>query len=367
MMGLMPLEIGLWRVDDRPERIVPQMMPLESKLEQLILDDPEILEVKLLLLGSQVETSYGKYIDLLGVDIEGAVHILELKRDRTPRDVVAQTLDYASWVSGLGNDEVRSIFEKHHSEESFDEAFARRFDGAPVPDELNSEHRMTIIASDLDTSTERIVEYLNNVHELPINVMLFRYFKDQGHEYLARTWLIDAAAPVAVSTPGSGKSTKATWNGRDWYVSFGLIGDARSWKDARTYGFVSAGGGDWYSKTLKGLPVGARVFVHVPQRGYVGIGIVEGPARRADEQLLEVDGELQAFRSVALDGTYSHPGVGNADEAAEYVVPVRWVSTLPLDEAFWKAGLFANQNSACKLRNQFTIEEVRRRLSTPEC
>lgn len=106
----MPVEVGLWRVDDRPQRIRPAAMPLEAKLEQLILDDPEILEARLLLLGRQVPTKYGKYIDLLGLDSEGVLHILELKRDRTPRDVVAQALDYASWVQELGNEDVRNIF-----------------------------------------------------------------------------------------------------------------------------------------------------------------------------------------------------------------------------------------------------------------
>jgi hypothetical protein len=30
----------------------------------------------------------------------------------------------------------------------------------------------------------------------------------------------------------------------------------------------------------------------------------------------------------------------------------------PGERAFWKTGLFANQNSATKLRNQFTLEQV---------
>lgn len=45
-------------------------------------------------------------------------------------------------------------------------------------------------------------------------------------------------------------------------------------------------------------------------------------------------------------------------DTAEYVVPVTWIKTLALEDAFWRQGLFATQNSACKLRNQFTIDEV---------
>ena len=47
----------------------------------------------MLLVGRQVPTDFGNYIDLLAVDDEGALHILEFKRDKTPRDVVAQLLD----------------------------------------------------------------------------------------------------------------------------------------------------------------------------------------------------------------------------------------------------------------------------------
>jgi RecB family endonuclease NucS len=36
-----------------------------------------------------VLTSYNKYIDLLAIDRNGSIVIIELKRDKTPRDVVA--------------------------------------------------------------------------------------------------------------------------------------------------------------------------------------------------------------------------------------------------------------------------------------
>jgi hypothetical protein len=50
---------------------------------------------------------------------------------------------------------------------------------------------LTIIASAVNPATERIVEYLVNQYSVPVNVVFFRYFEDEGHRYLARTWLID--------------------------------------------------------------------------------------------------------------------------------------------------------------------------------
>jgi RecB family endonuclease NucS len=64
--------------------------------------DPSMLGIDVLLVGRQVTTaSYGR-IDLLAIDDEANLVVLELKRNKTPREIVAQALDYASWVSGNG-------------------------------------------------------------------------------------------------------------------------------------------------------------------------------------------------------------------------------------------------------------------------
>ncbi|CAL4860334.1 hypothetical protein [Microbacterium sp. MM2322] len=43
---------------------------------------------------------------------------------------------------------------------------------------------------------------------------------------------------------------------------------------------------------------------------------------------------------------------------AEWAVPVAWTRTVPREQGFWKTGMFANQNTAARLRQQFTIEQV---------
>ena len=52
--------------------------------------------------------------------------VVELKRDRTPREVTAQALDYASWIVNLSNEQVTSIAEGHLSN-GFESAFRTRF------------------------------------------------------------------------------------------------------------------------------------------------------------------------------------------------------------------------------------------------
>ena len=76
----MPTEIALWRVDEPPVRVHPSPMQLEKKLEDIIESDPAMLGEALMILGRQVKTDSGKVIDLLGIDAEGGLHVLELKR-----------------------------------------------------------------------------------------------------------------------------------------------------------------------------------------------------------------------------------------------------------------------------------------------
>lgn len=359
----MPLEIGLWRVDGPPRRMPTTSMPLESRLEELIEADPAILGEPLLFIGRQVPTAHGKYIDLLAVDADGRLHVLELKRDRTPRDVVAQTLDYGSWVESLTHEEVLGIYENYRPGEAFEEAFSERF-GVSPPEELNVEHNLTVVASEVDPATARIVEYLAGF-DVPLNVLFFRYFMDDDREYLARTWLVD---DTRAGTDGSKKSggRKELWNGHDWYVSFGEDSAIRSWDDARKYGFVSAGGGVWYSRTLRSLPIGSRVFVCIPGSGlgYVGVGTVTGEAMRFDDAVLTVDGVETKMADLPLSGTYRHHN--DVEDNDEYVVPVEWSKVVDRSDAVWEKGFFANQNSACKLRNRFTLEGLTRRFGLGE-
>lgn len=355
----MALEMGLWRAEkDTLTKLVPSLVGLESQLESYVESDPSMLGQRLLVVGRQVSTAHGGFIDLLAVDSEGVVHVIELKRNKTPRDVTAQTIDYASWVSTLGRAQIVDIFEAYKPGEAFEEAFAAEFGEAP-PEEINESQVLTIVAASVDPATERIVRFLNEDFGVPINVVFFRHFEDNGVSYLARTWLVDQEAQAsAPSSTGKGKKSREPWNGHDWYVSFGEFDDGRSWEDAVKFGFVSAGGGKWFSGTMKNLPIDARVLVCIPKTGYVGVGQVLGEAKRFVDAKVQVGGDERLLAEMPLVGDYRHPGDDVDDDNAEWVVPVEWTHTVPRSQAFWKPGMFANQNSACRLRNQFTIEQV---------
>lgn len=353
----MPIEFGLWRMDgDEYTRLSSTQLNDESRLEALIVEDPNMLGRDLLIVGQQVRTASGNRLDLLGIDVDGDLHIIELKRDRTPRDVVAQALDYASWVRDLSYEDIVNIFEEFDDTREFEEAYSEKFGGARpegesgVPEDVNQQHTLTIVASELDAATERIVEYLAEEYNVPVNAVRFNYYEDDGREYIGRTWLIDPQETIEPPSKREG------WNGTDFYVSFGH-NEHRSWDDAREYGFISGGQGEWYSRTLDQLFVGARVFVHIPQQGYVGVGEVTQEKMPVTEFEVEVNGEMRNILEVDLDADHMDENVDDPD-LREYIVGVDWIDTRPIADAYWESGLYANQNTATKLRNQFTLERL---------
>jgi hypothetical protein len=149
-------------------------------------------------------------------------------------------------------------------------------------------------------------------------------------------------------------SPRDEWNGKDYYVSVGE-GEHRSWEDFRRYGFVSAGGGRWYSRTLKSLEPGHRVFACIPGTGYVGVGVVKETAVPVREFRVNVDGQDRPLLEAPLAAPRMNE-YADDPEKSEYVVGVEWLKTLPRNQAVWEKDMFANQNSACRLTHTFTRE-----------
>src|SRR5215218_2655192 len=156
----MSIQMQLWSIEaDRPVRLPSAKLDLEARLERWICQDLSLVGEDLLLLGSQVATAYGQAIDILALDREGNLVLLELKRGRTPRDVVAQVLDYASWAYGLSAEEIERLAETHRKR-PLEDLFREQFH-ADLPESLNEDQRLVIVATQLDAQSERIVQFLS--------------------------------------------------------------------------------------------------------------------------------------------------------------------------------------------------------------
>lgn len=189
----MPQDVKIWEINKSElKEVSKSKLDSEKKLEEWIEKDISIISNDLLVIGRQVHTTFGDKIDLLCIDGDGNLVIIELKRDKTPRDIIAQTLDYASWVKDLSRDDITNIANGYFSTEHIllEKAFQDKF-GFELPDSVNASHRMLIVGSEIDESSERIINYLSDAYGVNINAVTFQYSKHNGKEYLSRVFLIE--------------------------------------------------------------------------------------------------------------------------------------------------------------------------------
>jgi hypothetical protein len=356
----MPLELGVWRIDQGLTALPATGLDLESRLQDLLDKDITIANPGWMVIGREVDTGFDSRLDILAIAINGDLIVIELKRDQTPRVVLAQVLEYGAWVAKLRTEDIPAIYhrylERYHPEraaESFEVAFCRRFQVREVPEEINQSHELVIVASQFDATSERIVSYLSEEHDVAINAVFFRVFKDGDREYLSRVWLRD---PSEVETEQEARKP-GEWN-KEFYVSFG---GNRSWEEARQFGFVSGGGGRFYSQTLHLLSPGDRVWVNIPGTGYVGVGrvlekvvpvetfYVTGP-NGSRVPITDIPGLLIA------KGTRS---TVDADKA-EYIVRVAWEKTVDIDHAHKELGFFGSQHTVARPKTPKWVHTIER-------
>ena len=67
----------------------------ETELEDYIESNPEIIEKDMMILKRQQPTDGGKFVDLLGLDNDGNVVVIEIKKESNEaRKVITQTIEY---------------------------------------------------------------------------------------------------------------------------------------------------------------------------------------------------------------------------------------------------------------------------------
>ena len=326
----------------------------------MIVAAPRLLSEEWMLIGRQEDTGFGGRLDLLAIAPDGSIVLIELKRDRTPREVVAQALDYAWWVERLQSEDLAGIYGRFAPGRSLSEDFRSRFGHPLEEDTLNQSHQIIIVAASLDDSTERIVNYLSQ-REIPINVLCFQVFNNNGEQLLSRSWLLDPIT-TQVTAAATADATNEPWNG-EFYCSYGDL-TQRSWSEAVKYGFISGGGGPWYSRTLRLLRTDDRVWVKIPEFGFVGVGRVAGPAQPLSTfKIATAEGEKPAIE-VLKEANYHREHIDDLDKC-EYVVPVKWLQTVDSKNAFYEVGLFGNQNTVCKPTTpkwRYTVDRLKQKF-----
>lgn len=199
----------------------------EKDFENWLENSPHILfedeTSTIMWIGRQVSAATNelvKYPDLLGIDMNGNVIIAELKKGKTPRDVVAQLLEYAAWAEKLTYEELNTIAMKYYDKKSqyqgLELSEIHRLIFNPENDteynvKFNLKLRLYVIAEEISHSVKDVIKFLNRIGNIDISYIRYEVFKAGDKEFYISTEVDEADLPDKLSSSKLQSSSK--WNG----------------------------------------------------------------------------------------------------------------------------------------------------------
>ncbi len=217
----------------------------EEALESAITRHPAMLGAGFQVVGRQLPTRGQETLDLLGVDREGTLVVVEVKRQQLTRNAVAQALDYAAHLRQLDSQELIKRIEDNSgandvpSLPDFRGWYADQF---PVDDEQIEDlpnARIVLVGVGTDLAASEIVEMLAS-QGINISIVSFDAFQDQDSENyrFVRAALddVDAGRTAAAARPKDPLSHAAECNVREGYEALlGILNKVNEPKQIRTF------------------------------------------------------------------------------------------------------------------------------------
>ena len=202
----------------KAELIVAQEtdLQLEEHLESWLENSPGALipDEIVLWIGRQPSARTEENVvfpDLLGVDADGNLIVAELKRAKTPRETVAQLLEYAAWANELTEEQIHAHAEGY-LEKPFQNAFREAFD---IPDDedippLNSAMRLFIAAGEILPSVAAVCRFLRTTYGMDISCLSVSAFQTEAGETLVSIETTVGDEPLAQKRAASSSDR---WSG----------------------------------------------------------------------------------------------------------------------------------------------------------
>lgn len=190
--------LAAWQVTaGAPKRLRAGAIGLEKHLEDWIAADPALLEPGLRVVHRQLKLDGGP-LDLLCVDTQGRATVVEIKKGRLVRDVVAQAIDYASSLATMPAATLRKHIVDKNGEAVLEEPAV-----AALVEESDAERRevaMVVVGTGSDTGLDRVLDFLASSFDFPIRAVTFDVFElPNGEQVLVREER-EAEQPASVST-----------------------------------------------------------------------------------------------------------------------------------------------------------------------
>jgi len=191
----MATKIKTWEINNGKLKEINETMKDNGRkerehLEKWIKTEEKILGDDIWIIGEQVYTASGP-LDFLGIDRNGNIVIIELKRDILPREALAQAIDYASDIARWDIDKISEVCIQYN-EMTLEEFLVDKIDNVDLEDiVVNSNQRVLLVGFGIDEALNRMIEYLSNNFDISINALILNYIKTKsGDELLSKVAVI---------------------------------------------------------------------------------------------------------------------------------------------------------------------------------
>lgn len=242
----------------------------EKRVEAWVEQQPAMLGEKLLVIGRQIALDAGRdVIDLLCVDTEGALVVVELKRDLIGGSTDLQALRYAALVSDWSQDDIRAqaegYWESQQSEVDFTEA-VEDLCGDDV--ELNNGQRLILIGRDIKPRLGTMVLWLRD-QGVDVRVVAISLMKDGDQLYAQPQVVLPPPTQKALQAKVSIGSAKKPWatDGQAWHLEQKTGPDGRQIVEGLVAMIAEAvpdaEGPNWNQKLYVSWRFGTRVWLYL--------------------------------------------------------------------------------------------------------
>jgi hypothetical protein len=188
----MSTEIKTWEIIEGELKPISSTLAENGRketehLEKWIKTKTDILGNDILIIGQQVYTKSGP-LDFLGIDNNGNLVIVELKRDKLARLVLAQAIDYASDLANWDIDKISELCISYTGN-TLEDHLTDNFDDLELDDlTINQSQRLLLVGFSIEESLSRMIEWLSSNFDMAINAVVLNYVKtSNGAELLSRT------------------------------------------------------------------------------------------------------------------------------------------------------------------------------------
>jgi len=183
----------------------------EIDIEEFIETHPKILDNDFFIIGRQVPTTTKTRVDLMGLDKEGNVIIIEIKKGQSPREVVSQIIEYGVWAEGIQYEDLNEIAKEKHLPNFPDLYKKYEQEFKTIPEPFNENQRLYIVAEKIDEKIEDMCRYLR-VRGIDIKCVELNFFEKGGQRLVNTNVVVGTEETIYQDLTDEVQSSQITWD-----------------------------------------------------------------------------------------------------------------------------------------------------------